>query len=275
MQEYARGIAGGLLFSLPILYTMEVWWAGFIMRPLHLVLYMLATFLLLLGYNRFAGVHEGTSWKEVIVESVEEIGLGMLLSCAALWILGRINFSTMAPSEIVGKVIIESMTVAIGVSIGTAQLGAEEEEGQENRKTDKEIPDTTTAWGVFQQATLSLCGAVVIAGNIAPTEEIQLISYGTSPIKQLIIVLFSLFLGVLILFLSNFRGGRKPDSKGLWFTVIVEVGLAYLAAVSASAFMLWFFGHVDGIGWNMFLAQVIVLGLPAMLGASAGRLLIR
>lgn len=34
LQEYARGIAGGLIFSLPLLYTMEVWWAGFITNAL-------------------------------------------------------------------------------------------------------------------------------------------------------------------------------------------------------------------------------------------------
>ncbi|HEX4668040.1 MAG TPA: DUF2391 family protein, partial [Chthoniobacterales bacterium] len=32
LREYARGIAGGLMFSLPLLYTMEVWWTGFIER---------------------------------------------------------------------------------------------------------------------------------------------------------------------------------------------------------------------------------------------------
>src|SRR5687768_4310411 len=29
LREYGRGVAGGLMFSLPLLYTMEVWWAGF------------------------------------------------------------------------------------------------------------------------------------------------------------------------------------------------------------------------------------------------------
>ena len=33
LQEYGRGIAGGMLFSLPLLYTMEVWWAGFSIHP--------------------------------------------------------------------------------------------------------------------------------------------------------------------------------------------------------------------------------------------------
>ncbi|MBW3537739.1 MAG: TIGR02587 family membrane protein, partial [Actinobacteria bacterium] len=27
-QDLARGIAGGLLFGVPLLYTMEVWWLG-------------------------------------------------------------------------------------------------------------------------------------------------------------------------------------------------------------------------------------------------------
>jgi len=36
IQEYARGIAGGMMFSLPLLYTMEMWWSGFILHPLRL-----------------------------------------------------------------------------------------------------------------------------------------------------------------------------------------------------------------------------------------------
>ncbi len=55
LQEYLRGIAGGVMFSLPLLYTMKVWWASFTMHPLRLLLYVLATFTLLLGYNRYAG----------------------------------------------------------------------------------------------------------------------------------------------------------------------------------------------------------------------------
>ena len=35
-------MAGGLLFSLPLLYTMEVWHAGFIMPPQRQLVYVLA-----------------------------------------------------------------------------------------------------------------------------------------------------------------------------------------------------------------------------------------
>ena len=56
LQEYARGLAGGLLVSLPLLYTMEVWWAGFTSHPWRLAAYVAATFVLLLGYNYFVGL---------------------------------------------------------------------------------------------------------------------------------------------------------------------------------------------------------------------------
>src|SRR5919112_536047 len=92
LQEYARGIAGGLLFSLPLLYTMEVWWAGFSAHPTRLIFYVLGTFSLLLGYNFYAGLRHDANWTEVVIDSVEEMGLGLLLSATALLILGRINF---------------------------------------------------------------------------------------------------------------------------------------------------------------------------------------
>ncbi len=38
LREYARGMAGGLMFSLPLLYTMEVWWTGFVAEPMRLLI---------------------------------------------------------------------------------------------------------------------------------------------------------------------------------------------------------------------------------------------
>lgn len=132
LQEYLRGIAGGLLFSLPLLYTMEVWWAGFTTHPLPMLIYVLATFTLLLGYNRYAGLRRSASPVEVAIDSVEEMGLGLVIAAVVLWLLGQIA-ADMPFSEIAGKIIVEAMTVAIGVSIGTAQLGGAEGEAKEIR----------------------------------------------------------------------------------------------------------------------------------------------
>ena len=80
LREYGRGVAGGLVFSLPLIYTLEVWWTGFIAQPDRLLLYVLSSFVLLLGYNRYAGLREDASWAEVAIDSVEEMGLGLVIA---------------------------------------------------------------------------------------------------------------------------------------------------------------------------------------------------
>ncbi|MGH9907666.1 MAG: DUF2391 family protein, partial [Pyrinomonadaceae bacterium] len=123
LQEYGRGVAGGLMFSLPLLFTMEVWWAGFIAHPYRLLIYVMATFVLLLGYNRYAGLRQDSSMIEVAIDSFEEMGIGIVLSALVLCLLGRIKYG-MSGIEVAGQIVVEAMTVAIGVSIGTAQLSA-------------------------------------------------------------------------------------------------------------------------------------------------------
>lgn len=125
LKEYARGIAGGLVFSFPLLYTMEIWWHGFIAGPSQFIALICLTYLLLLGYNRYAGMRPDVSFRSVMVDSVEEMGIGLAVSFGVLLMLGRIDLSGMAMEEVMGKVTVEAMAVSIGVSIGTAQLGAE------------------------------------------------------------------------------------------------------------------------------------------------------
>jgi uncharacterized membrane protein len=90
LREYGRGVAGGLLFSLPLLYTLEVWHAGFTMSPHRQLVYVLLALVLLLGYKRYAGLHPDCTWAEVAIDSIEEMGIGLLLSAVVL--LGAIGF---------------------------------------------------------------------------------------------------------------------------------------------------------------------------------------
>ncbi len=272
LKEYARGITGGLLFSLPILYTMEVWWTGITVQAYQLLIYVAVTFLLLLGYNRYAGLHPDASWRDVVIDSIEEMGIGLFISFFMLLICGRIDLSNMGADEMMGKIIVESMTVAIGVSIGTAQLGGtppgEEQAGKEN-------PEDEPGGKRIARIVLGLCGSIVIAGNIAPTEEVQVIAMEAHPLSLLFMVFGSLFLGAVILFFSDFKGGRKLDAGNRIKTVSRDTGIAYIIALTSSAFMLWFFGSFAQVSFATCFHQCIVLGFPAMLGASAGRLLIK
>ncbi len=265
LREYGRGIAGGLLFSLPLLYTAEVWWAGFTMEPARQLAYVIATFVLLLGYNRYVGLHRDTSWAEVGIDSVEELGLGLLLSTVILYTLHRIGPHQHA-DEVVGRIVVEAMMIAIGVSVGTAQLGgAETAPG----KSGSGNP------GFSGQLVLGCCGAVLFAANVAPTEEVVVLGTGMSPLRLLALMLMSVSLGAIILHYSDFRGTRPRTDVDSVGAVVRGTLVTYAVALVVSGAILWVFGRLDGVGSTAIIGQTVVLGLPATLGASVGRLLLQ
>ena len=275
LREYGRGIAGGLLFSLPLLYTMELWSGGLAVPPSRQLLLIAVTFFLLLGYNRFAGLHDDSSWTEVVIDSVEELGIGVLVSAGVLFLIGRVTLDQ-ALHENVGIIVVEAMVVAVGVSVGTAQLGGSN--GEEGSPAGSRGSAGTMAKdppGLAGEMVIALCGAVLFAANVAPTEEIQIIAAGTSTARLLVLVLISLLLGGGILYYSHFLGtaGRHHDVS--WVDAIRGSAITYAVALFASGLFLWYFGRFTGESRPSAAAQLVVLGLPAVLGASAGKLLLQ
>ena len=297
LQEYARGVAGGLLFSLPLLYTMEVWWTGFLAPPWRLAVYVLGTFALLLGYNHYVGIREDGSFADVVIDSFEEMGIGFVVAAVVLWLLGQITVE-MPAGEVLGKIVIEAMTVAIGVSVGTAQLGGngdtdkgmgdgagqndeaepgENGEAEPGENGDAEPPGDTgeNTIDVGGQLVVALCGAVLFAANVAPTEEIVMIAVEVTAGRLIGLVVFSLVLAALVLYYSEFAGARQHVRFDRHHDVLVGSVITYAVALVASGLILWFFGRFDGHTPMLCLAQAVVLGVPATLGASAGRLLLQ
>jgi len=280
LAEYAQGVIGGLLFSFPLLYTMEIWYAGFMAQPYQLIVMMVATFLLLLGYNRFAGMHPGTTWKDVVIDSFEEMGIGLVMSFCILLMLNRIQLGENSIDEIMGKVITEAMFVSIGVSIGTAQLGnsakaEDEEEGEKKEPSEAEKEGKERRSGKVALVVLALCGSIIVGGSVAPTEEVLLIAVEAKPYHILVIALASILLSLIVCYFSDFKGIDRPDDQPTLYEIAFETCLTYCTALVASVFVTWyFFGFSDTSFWNI-MAQCVVLGLIASLGASAGRLLIK
>ena len=262
LQEYGRGVVGGLLFSLPLLYTMEVWWAGLTFAPERVLVGLAATFGLLLLYNRFAGLRENAGPAEVVLDSVEELGIGLVLAAGVLWLTGEVG-PGFGLGETVGKIVVEAMTVAIGVSVGTAQLGVGEAQGL--RGEDAPPP------GLLTDVAVGFCGAFLVAANVAPTEEIVQIASEAPVTRLVVIAAVSVVLGGGALFFAELRGGRSGADAA---TVLRGAVGTYAVALVASAFLLWFFRRFEGGTAASAAAHVVVLGFPAVLGASAGRLLL-
>jgi len=269
LREYGRGLAGGLLFSLPLLYTMEVWWAGFIARPERILLYLGAVFLLLLGYNRYVGIHEDASMAEVAIDSIEELGIGIILAVGTLFLLGRIGPGH-AFGETLGQTLIEAGIVAIGVSVGTAQLGGDDESHDDDKDEEEKEGSSLTS-----DLVIATCGAVLFAANVAPTEEIVVIAIETAPVRLIGIAVFSLAIAMLILYFSDFVKARRFVRGRTPLEIVAGTIVTYAVALVSSALILWFFGRFDGAAADIVVRQTVVLGFPAVLGASAGKLLLQ
>lgn len=273
LKEYGRGITGGLLFSLPMLYTMELWWAGFLASPLQLLIYFIVGMFLLMVYNHYVGIRqEHTIW-EGFEESIEEMGMGILLTIFILWITGRITPS-MSLNEISGKILVEAVTVAIGISVGKSQLGADS--AQDDQTDPKENSQKTENPSMMRSIGIALCGAILIASNVAPTEEIMVIAVEAEVFKLFIISLISIGIGGAVLYYLNFTGAKsivtQPEN---YREAIIGTVIMYAIALASSAFMLWFFGRFGSLSLYGMIAETVVLAFPAALGASAGRLLIQ
>lgn len=271
LREYARGLAGGLMFSLPLLFTMEVWWAGLAAEPMRLLALMAATLLLLLGYNYYAGLHHDACWSEVVIDSIEEMGLGLVVAGALLFLLGQIELDH-SVFEAVGKIVVEAMTVAIGISVGTSQLGGKR--GHDSKDAGEEMPKGKVTFG--GQVVIACCGAVLFSVNVAPTDEVLVIAIESHLAKLVGIVLLSLALTALILYYIEFTGSEKfVLYRDGFVSVAFGTVISYAVALVVSAAVLWFFGRLDDVGLLPSVAQIVVLGLASTLGASAGRLLLQ
>ncbi|HYE95960.1 MAG TPA: TIGR02587 family membrane protein [Rubricoccaceae bacterium] len=261
LQEYARGLAGGLLFSLPLLYTMEMWWAGHNAPPERLLVIIALTFVLLLGYNHFAGLREESDLASDVFESIEEMGLGLLLALLMLAVLGQLTADA-SVGEVVGKVVMEGMTAAIGLSVGTEQLG------------DITQPERLRRMGREGEIVLAGLGAVLVAANVAPTEEVLMIAVETSPWALIGLAALSVAMAWLLLHYSEFKGAGRVARTRLTGFALGGAIVTYAVALAMAAALLWADGRFDGAGWVAGVRQVVVLGFPAVLGAAAARLLL-
>ena len=275
LSEYGRGVAGGLVFSLPLLFTVEVWDAAITLSPLRLLAWLGLTFALLLLYNRFAGLRKEATWLECAIDSVEELGLGIVISAFVLWILGR--FEGAAFNEIFSKTVMEAMTVAIGVSVGTAQLGESENTSSDSPGDEAPDDESNDAHGqnFWSQLAITLCGAVLFVNNVAPTDEILQLAVEVAFWKLFLIAILCLVCGAYLLFYAEFRGANRISRPQSAPMLVRDAVLNYAVALLAAALMLFFFGRFENESFQTIVTQTVIAGIPATLGASVGRLLLQ
>lgn len=260
----ARAVAGALLFGLPMFMTMEMWWLGFAIRPLRLALFLALSVPLLACLSYLAGFRRDAGWRDALVDGLVAWLVGAVTAAAALALLGALTPDMSLP-EIAGKVILLSVPAGIGAALAGSQLG-----------TDRNDQDDASHESYAGELFLMLAGAVYFAFNIAPTDEVPLIAIRqTSPWVAMVLVLASLLVLHGFVYGVDFRGGhgvrpgRKPIGELLGLTLP-----GYVMTLLASTYVLWTFGRLEGLHLSAMLHVVLVLALPASVGAAAARLIL-
>lgn len=287
IQELSRilqGASGGFLFGVPLLYTVELWSIGASTHSPSLLAAIGITFgavYLLTQTEHFR--HQIRSTPALIaVESVEALGLGILAATVALILLRRITVETPL-TEALGKIVFEGIPFSLGVVLGQSTLDSQYTQTQTEACSYPDCPHRPPRpWrrnqvgSTLADLDATLTGALIVALNIAPTDEIPLLAGGIPPLWLLLIVGMSLGISYAIVFASGFTNqAERRQQSGLFQEPINETLVAYLVSLLVSMLMLWFFRRLSlADPWQEWLSDTIVLGFPAAIGGAAGRVVI-
>lgn len=267
-RKYARALAlgfgGALLFAMPLLMTMEMWQLGFSMERTRLLLLIAVSMPMLLGLSYFAGFEPTFRLKDEVLDALAALGIGLLLSTAALTLFGALR-AEHALTETVGKIALCAIPGAMGALLAGKQFSSRElTEGQ--AKADGGYPG---------ELFTMMVGALFLAFNIAPTEEVQLIAHQMGPIRGLILVAVSLGLLHVIVYELGLPGeDLRRASGGFARTFLTFTAPGYGIALLVSLYALWTFGRLDGVTIDEINGMVVVLAFPAALGCATARLVI-
>ena len=268
-RQYLTAIAGGLLVGLPLLWTMEVWDDGAVLGAGKILVLLAIGFVVVVGFNSLAGFRRDRTWGELLVDSVEAMGMSVAVAALALAVLGRLDPALGLPT-LVGRIAIETIPVAFGMSLAASVVG------QSNGDKGGPAGESRTL-DPLGRLLVAGAGALYFALNIAPTDEVRILAAESSPVQLLAAVLGGLGIGLAIVFYSDFRGGLGQGKKdGRWplANPVGETAAAYAIALLISFVLLWAFGSVEGANAQGLIAQVVMLAIVAAFGAAASRLIV-
>ncbi len=274
LNDIIRGVSGGFLFGIPLLYTMEVWWIGSSAHMIRLLMALLLTFVIVFMLNRTAGFRQTSDIYAIdaAIDSVEAMAIGLV--CAGLMLILIQQITGQTPlNEAIGKLIYVSTPFTLGVALANQFLSGQEDETQGN---DHPAPDQDTFNATFSDIGSTLIGSIIIAFNIAPTDEIPTIAAAAGGLWLLAVMAASLLVSYAIVFAAGFTNQQKrQQQEGLFQNPYSETLISYLVSLGAACMMLVFFDKLHWQDpWHLWLSYSIILGLPATIGGAAGRLAI-
>lgn len=264
LTSLGRALVGALFFALPLLMTMEMWELGVGMDRARLALFLVLGVLTIFGLSYYAGFRPARGFRTDLLDTFTALLIGFVVAAVLLTLFG-VYQADPAPMAIAGKTAVQMVPAAMGAILARRQLKGADDEDEAD---PEDAPGSTYAGELFLMAA----GALFLAFNVAPTEEMILINYRMDLIQTLGLVALSLGLLHAVVYTLGFAGQHNHAGHGRAFIQFTVPG--YAIALLISLYVLWSFGRTDGWSPHEVASTMIVLGFPAALGAALARLVV-
>jgi putative integral membrane protein (TIGR02587 family) len=262
----ARAFGGAVIFGLPMLMTMEMWHLGANMERSRLAIMVLLNLPLLVALSHHIGFEATSRFRDDVVDALVAYAVAFVASGLVLALFAELDLS-MSIDEINGKILLQAVPGSIGATLASKELGG----GEDNDDLREPGEDPTYVADLFYM----IVGAVFLAFNMAPTEEMILIAFQMTPWHALALVAASLGLMHAFVYAVEFRGQHAaPPDSSLWVAFVRYTVVGYALALLICLYVLWTFGRLDDLSTHRVLTSVVVLSFPASIGAAAARLIL-
>ncbi len=271
-----RAAGGALLFSLPMLMTMEMWWMGFTMRPLQIAALLSALIPILVGLAFYSGFEEPVGILGAIIDAFVAYCVGLVIAATILIVLAVLKPINATLDEIVGKIILLAMAASYGAVLASSQMSGEDAHQAHNERQEKSIKNAYNNLGCyFREMFLMLAGAIFLALNVAPTEEVILVAFKMTAWHGIVLVSLSLVIMHAFVFNLKFHGQVSIPEEHSATSVFIRFTIpGYAVALLVSLFCLWVFGRTEYTAFDEVVMSTTVLAMPAAVGAAAARLIL-
>lgn len=262
-RDQGRGIVGGLVLGLPLLYTMETWWIGWTLPAYALAIYAAVGLLAVSAVVHFVGFnpeHDGPSGARELAQDFAELVLQSILATLVILALFGLVGRGHSLGETVRLALVEIVPVGFGAAVANRML----KEGEEEHEA---------TFG--RELAIFTLGALFFAFPVAPTEEVEMMASQAGWDRLALLVPVSVLVAYLALYELQFRGGRgRGRAIAQRHLRIGETCAGYVIALIVSGLLLLAYGHFASATFPEATQQVVVLSFLASLGGATARVII-
>lgn len=260
-QGLGRAFGGALIFSLPMFLTIELWWLGFYLDRLRLMALLVLMFPVLVGVSHFRGFQPTFGWKDDLIDACVAYSVGFTTAAVILPVFSVLQ-TGMSFNEIIGKMAIQAIPASMGALLARSQFRSGPQQGM-----------TRQPHNYGGKIFLAAVGALYMALNLAPTQEMTLLAQKISWRQAMILLGLSLVVMQAFTYaIDRQHAASTPVPLTTSFFSYTVTGFA--VALVIGLYMLWSFSRTDGLAVEQIVREVLVLGFPVAVGAAASRLIL-